>query len=52
VPLFAVIGIAILAGAISGFAMTMLGRSTRRVDGSLTGAEEELAPASVTLTTR
>ena len=52
VPLFAVIGIAILAGAISGFAMTMLGRSTRRVDGSLTGAEDELAPASGALTTR
>jgi hypothetical protein len=52
VPLFAVVGIAILAGAISGFAMTMLGRSTRRVDGSLTGAEEELAPASGVLTTR
>ncbi len=52
VPLFAVVGIAVLAGAISGFAMTMLGRSTRKPDGSLTGAEEELAPASGALTTR
>jgi hypothetical protein len=52
VPLFAVVGIAVLAGAISGFAMTMLGRSTRKPEGSLTGAEEELAPASGTLTTR
>ncbi len=52
VPLFAVVGIAVLAGAISGFAMTMLGRGTRRPGGSLTGAEEELAPASGALTTR
>ncbi len=52
VPLFAVVGIAVLAGAISGFAVTMLGRSTRKPDGSLTGAEEELAPASGALTTR
>lgn len=52
VPLFAVVGIAALAGAISGFAMTMLGRSTRKPEGSITGAEEELAPASGALTTR
>ncbi len=52
VPLFAVVGIAVLAGAISGFAMTMLGRGTRKPDGSFTGAEEELAPASGALTTR
>jgi hypothetical protein len=52
VPLFAVVGIAVLAGAISGFAMTMLGRSTRKSDRSLTGTEEELAPASGALTTR
>ena len=51
-PLFAVIGIAVLAGAISGFAMTMLGRGTRKPDGSLTRAEEERAPASGALTTR
>lgn len=52
VPLFAVVGIAVLAGAISGFAMTMLGRGTRKPEDSLTGAEEELAPASGALTTR
>ena len=32
-PLFAVVGIAVLAGAISGFAMTMLGRGTRPKSG-------------------
>jgi hypothetical protein len=52
VPLFAVVGIAILAGAISGFAMTMLGRTSRGGGGSIVGAEEELAPASGALTTR
>jgi len=52
VPLFAVVGIAVLAGAISGFGMTMLGRTNRRPDGALRGAEEELAPASGALTTR
>jgi hypothetical protein len=52
VPLFAVVGIAVLAGAISGFAMTMLGRASRKPDGVLTGSEEELAPASGALTTR
>ena len=52
VPLFAVVGIAILAGAISGFAMTMFGRTTRGARGSMVGAEEELAPASGALTTR
>jgi hypothetical protein len=51
-PLVAVVGIAVLAGAISGFAMTMLGRANRKPDGSLSGAEEELAPASGALTTR
>jgi hypothetical protein len=53
VPLFAVIGIAVLAGAISGFAMTMLGRSPRaQTSGPNDGAAEELTPASGTLTTR
>jgi len=52
VPLFAVVGIAILAGAISGFAMTMLGRTSRGAGGSVVGADEELAPASGALTTR
>ena len=52
VPLFAVVGIAVLAGAISGFGMSMLGRGTRRPGDSLTGAEDELAPASGALTTR
>ena len=52
VPLFAVVGIAVLAGAISGFAMTMLGRSSRKADGSSAGAEEELTPAAGALTTR
>ena len=37
VPLFAVVGIAVLAGAISGFAMTMLGRGARKPDGSFDG---------------
>jgi hypothetical protein len=52
VPLFAIIGIAVLAGAISGFAMTMLGRSSRTVPGASDGAVEELAPTSGVLTTR
>jgi hypothetical protein len=52
VPLFAVVGVAVLAGAISGLAITMLGRGTRKPEGSLTGAEEELTPASGALTTR
>jgi hypothetical protein len=52
VPLFAVVGIAVLAGAISGFAMTMLSRTTRKPEGAIGGAEEELAPASGALTTR
>ena len=52
VPLFAVAGIAVLAGALSGFAMTMLSRGTRKHDGSLTGADEELAPAGGAVTTR
>ena len=52
VPLFAVVGIAVLAGAMSGFAMTMLGRGTRRRGVSLTGAEEELVAASGALTMR
>lgn len=52
VPLFAVIGLAVLAGAISGFAMTMLGRSSRPVQGTSEGAIEELAPAGTALTTR
>jgi hypothetical protein len=52
VPLFAVIGIAVLAGAISGFAMTMLGRSTRPASGAPDGTAEELAPATSVLTTR
>jgi hypothetical protein len=51
VPLFAVIGLAVLAGAISGFAMTMLGRSSGGPGGRL-GTEEELAPAGGILTTR
>jgi hypothetical protein len=52
VPLFAVIGLAVLAGAISGFAMTMLGRTSRPVQVTPDGAAEELAPANATLTTR
>ena len=51
-PLFAVIGIAVLAGAISGFAMTMLGRTERPGRTAADGAAEELAPSSGTLTTR
>jgi hypothetical protein len=52
VPLFAVIGIAVLAGAISGFAMTMLGRNSRPNSATPDGAIEELAPAGRALTTR
>jgi hypothetical protein len=52
VPLFAVIGLAVLAGAISGFAMTMLGRSSRSTSGAPDGTVEELAPATSALTTR
>jgi hypothetical protein len=52
VPLFAVIGIAVLAGAISGFAMTMLGRSSRPASGAPDGTAEETAPATSVLTTR
>jgi hypothetical protein len=52
VPLFAVVGIAVFAGAISGFAMTMLGRNSRPATGSPDGVVEELAPASGALTTR
>lgn len=51
-PLFAIIAIAVLAGAISGFAMTTLGRTARPGPGVTHGAVEELAPASGTLTTR
>ena len=42
VPLIAVVGIAVLAGAISGFAMTVLGRNT----------PQPLAPTTGALTTR
>ena len=49
VPLFAVIGLAILAGAISGFAMTVLGRSGRPAGGA---APDEPPPATGVLTTR
>lgn len=52
VPLFAIIGIAVFAGAISGFAMTMLGRNSRPGSGSPDGTVEERAPASGALTTR
>ena len=52
VPLFALIGIAVLAGAISGFAMTMLGRSSRPTPGASDGTMEELAPTSGVLSTR
>jgi hypothetical protein len=51
VPLFAIVGIAVLAGALSGFAMTMLGRNSRPGAGS-DGHVEEGAPASGALTTR
>ncbi len=52
IPLFAVVGIAVLAGAISGFAMTMLGRGSRPNSATSDGAIEELAPAGGALTTR
>ncbi len=52
VPLFAVVGIAVLAGAISGFAMTALGRNSRPPFKAPDGTAEELAPASGALTTR
>jgi hypothetical protein len=52
VPLFAIIGIAVLAGATSGFAMTVLGRRSRPDSGTFDGAAEEPAPASGALTTR
>ncbi len=48
-PLFAVIGLAILAGAISGFAMTALGRGGQP---SPDAGIEEPAPATAVLTTR
>ena len=51
VPLFAVIGLAVLAGAISGFVMTMLGRSSRPSHGASDGTIEELTPASGALST-
>lgn len=52
VPLFAIVAIAVLAGAISGFAMTMLGRGPRPISAPSDGAVEELAPAGGALTTR
>ena len=52
VPVLAVVAIAILAGAISGFAMTMLGRSSRQPVEVSAAAVEEAAPASGALTTR
>jgi hypothetical protein len=52
VPLVAIIGIAVLAGAISGFAITMLGRSPRPISVTSDGAIEDLAPAGGALTTR
>ena len=52
VPLFAVVGIAVLAGAMSGFAMTMLGRSSQRTSGTPDGTSEELAPVGSGLTAR
>ena len=53
VPLFAVVGIAVLAGALSGFAMTLLGRSPRPISGTPDdGTLEELPSASPSLTAR
>lgn len=52
VPIFAIVGIAVLAGAISGFAMTALGRSSRPMSAVSDAATDELAPAGGALTTR
>jgi hypothetical protein len=52
VPLFAVVGLAVLAGAISGFGMTVLGRSSRPTAVPPAEPTEELGPVSGALTTR
>jgi hypothetical protein len=51
IPLFAIVGIAVLAGAISGFAMTSLGRNARPASGAPGGPTEEIGPAGA-LSTR
>ena len=52
VPLVGVISLAVLAGAIAGFAMTILGRNQSPVAGRSDGSIEELAPSSGVLSNR
>lgn len=51
VPIVGVVALAVLAGAISGFAMTVLGRSGRPVEVS-PAAPEEVTPSAGALTAR
>lgn len=51
-PLVGVIALAVLAGAIAGFAMIALGRTQSSAAGRTDGAGEELAPSGGTLSTR
>jgi hypothetical protein len=51
VPVFAVVALAVIAGAISGFGMTFLGRNQRGTPVP-EGAVEEVAPTAPVLTTR
>ena len=51
-PLIGVVSIAVLAGAIAGFAMTFLGRARTPAAGPSDGSVEELTPSSGALSTR
>jgi hypothetical protein len=51
-PLIGVVAIAVLAGAIAGFAMTFLGRTQAPVASRADGAIEELTPSTGTLSSR
>lgn len=52
VPMLAIVAIAVMAGATSGFAMTLLGRSQRTIPATAGGSDEEAVPAVAALTTR